>query len=36
MGNTSKHVKQSDFRTSHPNFNKAKLIEDKDNNHNYI
>ena len=36
MGNTNKHIKQSDFKTTHPNFNKAKLIEDKDNNHNYI
>ena len=36
MGNSNKHIKQSDFKTSHPYFHKAKLIEDKDNNHNYI
>lgn len=29
MGNTNKHVKESTFRTTHPNLNKAKVIEDE-------
>ena len=36
MGNTNKHIKQSDFKSHHPSLHKAKLFEDTNNNHSYI
>jgi len=36
MGNTNKHIKQSDFKSSHPSLHKAKLFEDTTNHHSYI
>lgn len=36
MGNSKSHIKQSDFKTSHPNIHKAKIYEDQENKHSYI